>query len=165
MKSFIKKQSVSFYFDVLSLPLMLVGTIYMIHSSTMTAANILSNLPLLITAMVVGMAGVVLDIWAANRKNDKGYFSLVGKLAAIAASVSVVGSVLNARIMMIAGLFTYNRSYTEGWAVFNATLVCAGCLLVAALLMIIGSFFRNVRLDPKFKKNKKDAKPAENPAQ
>ena len=44
MKSFIKKQRVSFYFDVLSLPLMLVGTIYMIHSSTMTAANILSNL-------------------------------------------------------------------------------------------------------------------------
>ncbi len=165
MKSFIKKQSVSFYFSVLALPLLLVGTIYMIHSSTMTAGNRLGNLPLLIIAMVVSMAGVVLDIWAANRKNDKGYLSLVGKMASIACAIYVVGSVLNARVMMIAGLFTYNRGYKEGWAVYNASLVCFVCLLIAVLLLIIGAFFRTVRKGSKSKKNKKAANTAENPAQ
>lgn len=145
MKSFIKKQRVPFYLNALALVLMVAGMGFLIKSSVMSVTNRLGNLPWLIAALAAGMAAIVLGIWASNRANDKGYLSMASTMVAIAANVGVVGNALNARVMMIAGLYTYNRGYKEGWAVFNMSAVCFALLLIAALLLIVGAFFRPVK--------------------
>ncbi len=164
MKSFIKKQRVPFYLDVLALVMMVVGMVYLIQSSVMTVTNRLGNLPWLIVALVVGMVAIVLDIWASNRANDKGYLTMICKMIAIAANVGVVGNALDTRVMMIAGLFTYNRGYQEGWAVFNVSKICFALLLIAALLLIVSAFFRPVKR-AKVAKAENNGETTENPAE
>ena len=161
MKSFIKKQGVSFYLDAVAMVLMVAGMGFLIKSSVISVTNRLGNLPWLIVALVVGMAAIVFGILAANREGDKGYLTMISKMVAIAANVGVVGNALNTRVMMIAGLYTYNRGYTEGWEVFGVSKTCFALLLVAALLLVVSAFFRPI----KRAKAPKKAKTTENPAE
>ena len=49
------------------------------------------------------------------------------------------------RILMIAGLFSYNSQNMTGWSVFYAIVVCAVALVIANVALIIGAFTKSVK--------------------
>ena len=48
---------------------------------------------------------------------------------------------LNACVMLFAGLFSYNAGNMDGWRVFYVTVASTVLLLLSALMVIVASFF------------------------
>ena len=115
----------------------LAGVIAMIISSTMSTANALVDLPLLIVA---GVVGVALCAVAYLVKND--YVSLASSVGAVLLFVYALGNTLAARVLMIAGLFSYNQGNTEGWNVFYVVIVSVVLFVVACVALIVDSFLK-----------------------
>ena len=115
----------------------LAGVIAMIISSTMSTANSLVDLPLLIVA---GVVGVALCAVAYLVKND--YVSLASSVGAVLLFVYALGNTLAARVLMIAGLFSYNQGNTEGWNVFYVVIASVVLFVVACVALIVDSFLK-----------------------
>lgn len=145
MANFLKKQGVGFYFNVLALILGLAGLIVMGVSNSTAAAYAYNNYTTYNTLLVAGVALIALAIASPNRLGNHDIASTVGVLGAIAAFTWVVGSVINERILLISGLFSYNSGNMVGWQVFYITVGALVCLLVAVLLLIIGAFCKSVK--------------------
>jgi len=71
-------------------------------------------------------------------KND--LVGLVGVLGAIGCNMAVVYGIVSERILMIAGIFSYNSGDTAGWSVFYVVVASAVILLLSNIVMIVGSF-------------------------
>ena len=92
---------------------------------------------LLLLAVVLIAGG----IWAANTgKDDNGILGMFASMAAIALIVATIGNIINSRILLISGLFSFNSQNMVGWHVFYITVACLVCYVVAIVAMIIGSF-------------------------
>lgn len=65
--------------------------------------------------------------------------------AGIALYSYVYGQCILQRIMMIAGLFSFNSGNAQGWRVFYIVVATVVCLLVASILLVVGGFFRSVK--------------------
>ena len=138
---FIKKQVAAFYFNVVAIVLAVAGTIAMVMSSTYSEANALAALTRLIVQSVLAVVLVAGGIWAANDgKDDNGILGLAATMAAIALIVATIGNIINSRILLISGLFSFNSQNMVGWHVFYITVACLVCYVVAIVSMIIGSF-------------------------
>ncbi|MBQ9189832.1 MAG: hypothetical protein IJ138_10945, partial [Clostridia bacterium] len=73
------------------------------------------------------------------------YISTVAVVAAVALFMAIVGTMILDRILMIAGLFSYNSQNMTGWSVFYATVTSAVALVIACLALIIGAFTPSVK--------------------
>lgn len=141
----LKKLNIGGYFNLLAAILGVVGTILTIVSATMSADNPLSGLPMIAAAGVVGAVLCVLSVFAPARM---GNFDLAGSaslIAAIALYCYAFGAAVGQRIMLIAGLFSYNAGNTVGWSVFYVSVGAWACLLIGSLLLIISGFLRTVK--------------------
>lgn len=139
--TFLKKQGAAFYFNAVAIVLAVAGTIAMVMSSTYSEANALAALTRLIVQSVLAVVLVAGGIWAANDgKDDNGILGLAATMAAIALIVATIGSIINSRILLISGLFSFNSQNMVGWHVFYITVACLVCYVVAIVSMIIGSF-------------------------
>ena len=49
------------------------------------------------------------------------------------------------RVLMIAGLFSYNSQNMVGWRVFYATVTGIAAFVVGCILLIIASFMKNAK--------------------
>ncbi len=145
MTDFMKKQSVGAYFNIVSAILGLVGVIAAIVCSKMTLTYALGNLGTVIT---FGCAGIVLCLLAVVLPNMFGNHDIAGTvcvLGSIALFTAAFGKILSERILLIAGLFSYDSVNTVGWQVFYATVVAFVGFLVGAIVLIIGAFMRSVK--------------------
>lgn len=139
--TFLKKQGAAFYFNAAAIVLAVAGTIAMVMSSTYSEANALAALTRLIVQSVLAVILVAGGIWAANDgKDDNGILGLATTMAAIALIVATIGNIINSRILLISGLFSFNSQNMVGWHVFYITVACLVCYVVAIVSMIIGSF-------------------------
>lgn len=144
--TFLKKQGAAFYFNAVAIVLAVAGTIAMVMSSTYSEANALAALTRLIVQSVLAVILVAGGIWAANDgkddngKDDNGILGLAATMAAIALIVATIGNIINSRILLISGLFSFNSQNMVGWHVFYITVACLVCYVVAIVSMIIGSF-------------------------
>lgn len=141
----LKKLSVGGYMNVLAAILGVVGTILTIVSGTMSVDNPLSGLALIVVA---GIVGVVLCLLATVAPTRFGNFDMVGSVslvAAIALYCYAFGAAVGQRIMLIAGLFSYNSGNTVGWSVFYVSVGAWACLLVGALVLIISGFLKTAK--------------------
>lgn len=145
MANFLKKQGVGFYFNALALILGLAGLIVMGISNSTASAYAYNSYTVYNTLLVAGIALIALAIASPNRLGNHDIASTVGVLGAIAAFTWVVGSVINERILLISGLFSYNSGNMIGWQVFYITVGALVCLLAAVLLLIIGAFCKSVK--------------------
>ena len=59
--------------------------------------------------------------------------------------MAVVGAMILDRILMIAGLFSYNSQNQLGWSVFYAVVTGSVAFIIACLALIIGAFTPSVR--------------------
>ena len=141
--TFLKKQGAAFYFNAVAIVLAVAGTIAMVMSSTYSEANALAALTRLIVQSVLAVVLVAGGIWAANNgKDDNGILGLAATMAAIALIVATIGNIINSRILLISGLFSFNSQNMVGWHVFYVTVACLVCYVISILAMVIGSFFK-----------------------
>lgn len=132
-------KSLTSKFNVVAAVLSLAGAGVAYYTHLMNEANALINSGNVILfgllAVVLCAATVVLS------KND--IVGLVGTLGAIGCNMMVLFTIVSERILMIAGIFSYNSQDTAGWAVFYTIVAAAVVLLVANLVLIVGSFIPN----------------------
>ena len=57
----------------------------------------------------------------------------------------VIARHINARILLISGLFSWNSMNTVGWQIFYLMIASCVCLLVGVIFMIVGAFSRVVK--------------------
>ena len=138
-----KKQGAAFYFNVVAIVLAIAGIVTMVMSSTYSEANALAALTRLVVQSVLAIVLVAGGIWAANTgKDDNGILGMFASMAAIALIVATIGNIINSRILLISGLFSFNSQNMVGWHVFYVTVVCLVCYVISILAMVIGSFFK-----------------------
>ena len=139
---FIKKQGAAFYFNVVAIVLAIAGIVTMVMSSTYSEANALAALTRLIVQSVLAVVLIAGGIWADNNGKGDGIISLAATMAAIALIVATIGNIINSRILLISGLFSFNSQNMVGWHVFYVTVACLVCYVISILTMVIGSFFK-----------------------
>ena len=145
MSEFMKKQRASAYFNCLAAILGIVGIIAAVVCSKMTVTYALGNLGTVVLLGLCGIALIICAIILPNIFGDRDILGTAAVLGAIALFTTAFGKVLSERILLIAGLFSYDSVNTVGWQVFYATIVSFVGFLVGALVLIIGSFLRSVK--------------------
>nr|WP_022780026.1 hypothetical protein [Butyrivibrio sp. AE3009] len=122
-----------------------VGIVATAICSNMTVTYALGNLG---TIIALGCSGIVLAVLAVVLPNKFGNHDILGTisvLGAIALFTTAFGKILSERILLIAGLFSYDSVNTVGWQVFSVTVVAFAGFIVGALVLIIGAFTRSVK--------------------
>ena len=84
-------------------------------------------------------------IWSPTKFGNHDFISTAAVVGAIALFSAVIGAMILERILMIAGLFSYNSQNMTGWSVFYAIVVCAVALVIANVALIIGAFTKSVK--------------------
>ncbi|WP_297721247.1 hypothetical protein [Intestinimonas sp.] len=143
-----KKFGIACYLNIVAAILGIVGLFLTVRSSTMSADNALTNLSTLILAGVVAIVLVCVAIVAPSRLGNHDPLSTVSVLGAIALYCYLFGSCVSQRVMLIAGLFSFNDANTMGWSIFYTCIGAWVCLLLGILLLVIGSFLNSVK-EPK----------------
>ncbi len=105
--------------------------------SSISADNALLSLT---TCIVAGVVGAVLAIGAVVLAPKNDLLRGVCGLGTIAAFMFVVSNLISERVMLVAGLFSFNQGNEIGWQVFKATIVAGVALLLACIAVIAGSF-------------------------
>lgn len=139
------KKGTAFYLNLGALILGIVGVVLTIYSSMMTVENALTNLPLVIAAGVASLVLVAGAVLLPSRLGENSPVLMVCSLGGIALYSYVYGQCILQRIMMIAGLFSFNSGNAQGWRVFYIVVAAVVCLLVASILLMVGGFFRSVK--------------------
>ncbi|MBQ5987150.1 MAG: hypothetical protein IJL59_07770 [Clostridia bacterium] len=145
MANFLKKLSVGSYLNVIAAVAGIVGLIAMIASNGVSSAYALKTAGTLTLMGVCGILLALVAVWSPTKFGNHDYISTVAVVAAVALFMAIVGTMILDRILMIAGLFSYNSQNMTGWSVFYATVTSAVALVIACLALIIGAFTPSVK--------------------
>ena len=145
MANFLKKLSVGSYLNVIAAVAGIVGLIAMIVSNGVSSAYALKTAGTLTLMGVCGILLALVAVWSPTKFGNHDYISTVAVVAAVALFMAIVGTMILDRILMIAGLFSYNSQNMTGWSVFYATVTSAVALVIACLALIIGAFTPSVK--------------------
>ncbi len=115
-----------------------VGVIAAVYSSMYSDANALLNLPLCIAYGIVGIALCLVPIFV---KHD--LVGLACELGSIAALMAVLNMIISERILMIAGIFSYNSQDQIGWTVFYIVIAAAVGIVLSIAATVTGGFLSN----------------------
>ena len=141
----LKKFTVASWLTVLAAIAGVVGVIFMLKSSNIDTAYAYKTVG---TLTLMGVCGVVLclaAVWTPTVFGNHDIISTFGAVGAIALFMAIVSTMISDRVLMIAGLFSYNSQNMVGWSVFYATVTAIAALVIGSLLLIIGSFARNAK--------------------
>ncbi len=141
----LKKLSIGGYLNALAAVLGLAGTILTIVSGMVNVDNPLTNTALIAAA---GCAGVVLCLLAIFAPSRWGNFDILGSvsiLGAIALYCYTFGAAVGQRVMLIAGLFSFNAANEAGWSVFYVSVAAWVCLLLGCVLLVVSGFVKSVK--------------------
>ena len=140
------KKGTAFYLGAVAAVLGAIGVALAAYSSMISTDNALANMPLVVGAGVVGVVLVVAAMFAPASMGNHNPVTALGVLAAIALFSYVYGQCLLQRIMLIAGLFSYNAGNTVGWNIFYVVVGCTVCpVSYTHLTLPTSSFCNNVK--------------------
>jgi hypothetical protein len=145
MAEFFKKQRVGAYLNIVAVVLGIVGIIAAVICSNMTVTYRLGNIG---EIALIGVCGIVLAVLAICLPNIFGNHDIISTcsvMGAIALFAAAFANVLSERILLIAGLFSYDSVNTVGWQVFYVTVVSMAAFIIADLVLIIGAFTKSVK--------------------
>ncbi len=117
--------------------LALVGLILAYVGHSVSADNALLNIGMVIAA---GIGAVVLCAAPSFVKND--IVALVAPLGAVACNMFLVNGIVYDRVLMIAGIFSYNSGNTEGWTVFYWVVASAVVAVLSCVATMVASFMK-----------------------
>jgi len=133
------------YFNCVAAVLGVVGVIAMLVSSNINAAYAYKNVALLTVMGICGVLLCIIAVWSPTKFGNHDVISTISVIGAVALYMGVVGSMIAERILMIAGLFSYNSQNTVGWNVFYATVAAAAAFVVASVIIVVGAFLGSVK--------------------
>ncbi len=145
MADIMKKQGIGACFNTLAAILGIVGIVAAVICSNMTVTYSLGNLSKVVLMAVCGIVLAVLAVCLPNKFGNHDILGTLSVLGAIALFAFSFGNVLAERILLIAGLFSYDSVNTVGWQVFYVTVVAMAAFLVACIALIIGAFTKSVK--------------------
>ena len=117
--------------------LALAGVILAYVTHAYSDANALLTIGQVVAA---GVAAVVLCVLPVVLKND--LISLIAGLGAIACNMFVVNGIVLDRILMIAGIFSYNSQDQVGWTTFYIIIASAVCCVLSCVATMISGFMK-----------------------
>ena len=141
----LKKFTVASWLTVLAAVAGIVGVIFMLKSSNIDTAYAYKTVS---TLTLMGACGVVLcllAVWTPTVLGNHDIISTFGAVGAIALFMAVVGTMISDRVLLIAGLFSYNSQNMVGWSVFYATVTAAVAFVLGCVLLIVASFMKNAK--------------------
>ena len=145
MANLTKKLSIGSYLNLIAAVAGVVGLIALIVSNGISSAYALKNAGTVTLMAVAGILLALVAIWTPTKLGNHDFISTVAVLAAIGLFMAVVGYMILDRILMIAGLFSYNSQNQLGWSVFYAVVTGAAAFVIACVALIIGAFTPSVR--------------------
>lgn len=145
MANFLKKLSVGSWLNVIAAVAGIVGVIAMIASNGVSTAYALKTAGTLTLMGVCGVLLALVAVWTPTKFGNHDFISTVAVVAAVALFMAIVGTMILDRILMIAGLFSYNSQNMTGWSVFYATVTSAVALVIACVALIVGAFTPSVK--------------------
>ena len=142
---FLKKQGLAFYMNVVAAVAGIAGLVTLIIGNNLSEANKMNEFGMMAG---LGVVAIILVCVAAvvpsfMKKND--IVRAICTYAAIALYTIVLARHINARILLISGLFSWNSMNTVGWQIFYLMIASCVCLLVGVILMIVGAFAKAVK--------------------
>lgn len=141
--SFVKKQSVGFYFMVLTILAAVVGLVfYLINCNT----DYFSNLGINAVIVVCLIAAIVLEVVYIIGYSKRGAGVVLDLLPLINGAVLMVAFAMfaSARVNSIATILSFERN-AQTMADLSSAIVGMVCCLAAVILNIVGSFFKVVK--------------------
>ena len=141
----LKKLTIGGYLNAVAVLTGLVGLILVVVGHVMSPANGLTNIAAVVILGLLGVAAACVTLFAAIKGGNHNTLSAACGLAGIALYLYIIGTSASQRILMIAGLFSYNSMNMEGWQVFYVCVAAWVLLLVGALLLVISSFMKTVK--------------------
>lgn len=141
----LKKFTVASWLTVLAAIAGVVGVIFMLKSSNIDTAYAYKTVGTLTLMGVCGVALCLAAVWTPTVFGNHDIISTFGAVGAIALFMAIVSTMISDRVLMIAGLFSYNSQNMVGWSVFYATVTATVAFVLGCLLLIIASFMKNAK--------------------
>ena len=143
--SFIKKQSVGFYFAALAVIAAVAATVfYLINCNTAYFSNLGVN------AVIVGcmVVAILLELVYIIGYNKAGASLVVDVLPVVSGALLMVAfaQLITARVNGIATILSFEKN-AQTMSDLSSAIVGMICCFVAILLNIIGSFFKVVKTE------------------
>ena len=143
--SFIKKQSVGFYFAALAVIAAVVATVfYLINCTTAYFSNLGVN------AVIVGclIVAIVLELVYIIGYNKVGVSLVMDVLPLVCGALMMVAfaQFITARVNSIATILSFERN-AQTMSDLSSAIIGMICCFVAILLNIIGSYFKVVKTE------------------
>lgn len=145
MAGFMKKQGIAFWFNAIAIVAGIVGIVAMNKSSTIDTAYAYHGMSNFLLMSVGAIVLALVAIAAPNKLGNHDILSTASVVGAVALFSTVIGGMINERVLLVAGLFSYNSQNMVGWSVFYATVTACAAMLVAVLALIIGAFTTSVK--------------------
>ena len=145
MGNLLKKQHVGGWFLLIAAIAGIVGVIAMLVSNGYSSAYALKGTPMLVLMGIGGVLLCLVAMWTPTLLGNHDVVSTFAILGAVALFSAVMGSMILSRILMVAGLFSYNSQNATGWSVFYAMVVSAAAIVAADLILVIGACLPSVR--------------------
>ena len=122
-----------------------VGVAAMLKSSNIDTAYAYKTVNTLTLMGICGVLLCLIAVWTPGRFGNHDILGTFGSVGAIGLFMAVVGTMISDRVLMIAGLFSYNSQNMVGWKVFYATVTGAVAFVVGSLLLIFASFMKSAK--------------------
>lgn len=138
------KKGIGLYLDLVAVVLGVVGVVATVVCSSMNSDYKLDNLPILIAEAVVAIV-LVLAAIVNDKRGGKNLVSGLCVAVAVALLVYAGISLVSTRVLLASSLFSWNSANASGWAVFYASIVAAAAMIIGALVLVVGGFFRTFK--------------------
>lgn len=142
---FLKKQGLAFYMNVAAAVTGIAGLVTLIIGNNLSEANKMNEFGMMAALGVIGILLVCAAAVIPNVMKTNDIVRAVCTYGAIALYTVVLARHINARILLISGLFSWNSMNTVGWQIFYLMIASCVCLLVGVIFMIVGAFSRAVK--------------------
>ncbi|SEA33138.1 hypothetical protein SAMN02745687_02540 [Lachnospiraceae bacterium NK3A20] len=136
----LKRQGASGFFGCLSVIVIIAGIVATFICSSANAAYALSSLGAIVGLEIAAVLLALCALIVNGRSDRRATFGILPTLCSVIVLMLTIGRLINERILLISGLFSYNSQNTAGWQVFYITVAAVVLLLASVLCQIIGAF-------------------------
>lgn len=139
MSDFIKKAGVSFWLNIATGVLALVGAIILIVTNG-TTGYALENAGLGITFAVISLVLVAVATFTSYKYGEHSIYTTVLKLIILGLISVEIAVLVSSRAELVTGLLSWDSHNALGWSVFNTSLAGIILLVLANIVLIVSGF-------------------------
>ncbi len=142
MSDFIKRQNVAFYLSVIAFILTLVGIILAGVSSSVQGYA-LTSLGAIMACSIIALVLIVAGIILADKLGSQNWLTCIVYVAAMVLLMVAFCNLIGDRAVLASAQFSYDSVNTTGWTVLYESIVGLVMILISAVLLMVGAFFKD----------------------